>query len=264
MCVWVRWEMNKLVFYELKFGEAAGNNRATVCEVNVDENCWAIYAVLRVCWWELSFQCFRHFLFLHFALERHPFVQVCPLPLKNRLIPLWHAICGWVIDSKFFLVVVVLQKLFFPLPTFKQFLNKLFIPNFSNCFLSESSAKVLFANCFFPSFSPHCSRFSCFPSSNVTHFCTRKNFNYDNKKKHGREGEKTFNAIFPLLTPLSRLSESVLAKTASKHAIQRWAKTYKFSLHFVVVLAVIIWSLIPSLLIEWNLKRDPYFNQLTT
>lgn len=166
--------MNKLVFYEPEFGGSPVNNRMTVCEGNV----WWWYLVDNLMQFRglvaifislvLVFFCFFAFFVLS-SDRHHSFVLVCPLPLKNRLIPLWHAICGWVIDSGFFLffliffsvVLVVLQKLFSP-PTFKQFPNKLFIPNFSNCFLSKSSAKVLFANCFFPSFSPHCSQLSCF------------------------------------------------------------------------------------------------------
>lgn len=62
------------------------------------------------------------------------FVLNFPFSLKNRLIPLWHAICGWVIDLDFFygVVVVFLQGTFhnFILPPLrshqKQFSNKLF------------------------------------------------------------------------------------------------------------------------------------------
>lgn len=62
-------------------------------------------------------------------------------------------------------------------------------PDFSNCFPSDSSAKVLFAICFhaLSLFSPRCSLM--FPPSNVKFF-HEKNFNYDNKEKG------TFNASF--------------------------------------------------------------------
>lgn len=122
------------------------------------------------------------------------------LALKNRLIPLWHAICGWVIDLDFpfhftfFFLTFLTAKNFSSRNTKLLFAaawrRKVFLhPSIFKLFpIHIECQSFLFANCFLLSNS----LFLMFPSSNVT-FLTKRIL-ITITKKNSERGKK-FNAI---------------------------------------------------------------------
>lgn len=140
MCMQVVWEWksNKSLFYELECAVPQAITRATVHEASV---------AMKLGRFMQSMGPFSRFSFDNLSstdaslcglalntFSPHP----RPPPLKNRLIPLWHAICGGVIDFDFFFlwVLEVLQENFFLCLShslsfaivLKQFPNKVFHP----------------------------------------------------------------------------------------------------------------------------------------
>lgn len=150
-------------------------------------------------------------------------------------------------------------KLFFflPLAPIKQFPNKLFIPRFFKLLPFRIKCQSFICELYFSLSSRFIVLMTRASFIKALHFFTNGILITTTKKKR-----KKSNAIFHF-SPLSLVLnlKSVLARTASKHAIL--TSTMDEVLNFLSTLsyASIIRSLISSLLIEWNLKRNPYFNQ---
>lgn len=147
MCMQVVWEWksNKSLFYELECAVPQAITRATVHEASV---------AMKLGRFMQSMGLFSRFAFYNLSstdaslcglalntFSPHP----RPPPLKNRLIPLWHAICGGVIDFDFFFSVgawgftgktfflCLSHSLSFAI-VLKQFPNKVFHPRFFKLF----------------------------------------------------------------------------------------------------------------------------------